>query len=100
MYLAHCVCAGVPGSAASLYIAMLKALPIIPINAGNSLKPQIRAEHFVPMGRDRIIVQGALSDAIASNFTPPTNTTVSNTPSQLLIVTENTGIPNIEARVA
>lgn len=69
-------------------------------NAGNSFKPQIRAEHTVPMGRDRIVVQGALSDAIASNFKPPTNTTVSNTPSDLLIVTENTGIPNIEARVA
>jgi hypothetical protein len=69
-------------------------------NAGNSFKPQIRAEHTVPMGRDRIVVQGALSDAIASNFKPPTNTTVSNTPTELLIVTENTGVPNIEARVA
>ncbi len=69
-------------------------------NAGNSFKPQIRAEHTVPMGRDRIVLQGALSDAIASNFKPPTNTTVSNTPSDLLIVTENTGVPNIEARAA
>lgn len=69
-------------------------------NAGNSFKPQIRAEHTLPMGRDRIILQGALSDAIASNFKPPTNTTVSNSPSDLLIVTENTGVPNIEARVA
>ncbi|MEI6545822.1 MAG: hypothetical protein WCN85_02290, partial [Burkholderiales bacterium] len=47
-------------------------------NAGNSFKPQIRAEHTVPMGRDRIVVQGALSDAIASNFKPPSNTMVSN----------------------
>ena len=69
-------------------------------NAGNSFKPQIRAEHTVQLGRDRVILQGALSDAIASNFKPPTNTTVSNTPSQLLMVTENTGVPNIEARVA
>jgi len=63
-------------------------------NPGNSFKPQLRAEHFVTAGRDRLFVQAAVSDAVASNFKPPSNA------EPLAASIENTGLPNLEARVA
>lgn len=58
-------------------------------NPGNSFKPQLRAERFVSLGADRLVVQAALADALPSNIKPPT-----------LASTENTGVPNAELRVA
>ncbi len=58
-------------------------------NPGNSFKPQLRAERFVALGDDRLTVQAALADALPSNIKPPT-----------LASTENTGVPNLEGRVA
>ena len=58
-------------------------------NPGNSFKPQLRAERFVSLGTDRLVVQAALADALPSNIRPPT-----------LASTENTGLPNAELRVA
>ena len=58
-------------------------------NPGNSFKPQLRAERFVSLGPDRLVMQAALADALPSNIRPPT-----------LRSTENTGLPNVEARVA
>ena len=58
-------------------------------NPGNSFKPQLRAERFFGWGADRLVVQAALADALPSNIKPPT-----------LRSTENTGVPNVEARVA
>ena len=63
-------------------------------NPGNSFKPQLRAEHMITQGRDRIVVQGAFADAVASNIKPPTNA------NPLAASIENTGLPNLEARVA
>ena len=58
-------------------------------NPGNSFKPQLRAERFVDWGADRLTLQAALADALPSNIQPPT-----------LASTENTGVPNVEARIA
>lgn len=58
-------------------------------NPGNSFKPQLRVERFVSLGADRLVVQGAIADALPSNIKPPT-----------LASTENTGLPNAELRVA
>jgi hypothetical protein len=58
-------------------------------NPGNSFKPQLRAERFMSLGADRLVVQAALADALPSNIKPPT-----------LASTENTGVPNAELRVA
>jgi hypothetical protein len=63
-------------------------------NPGNSFKPQLRAEHMITQGRDRIVLQGALADAVASNIKPPSNA------NPLASSIENTGLPNFEARVA
>jgi len=58
-------------------------------NVGNSFKPQIRAERFFVNGDDRVVLQAALADALPSNIKPEfTNST------------ENTGVPNMEARIA
>jgi hypothetical protein len=57
-------------------------------NPGNSFKPQLRAEHVVPLGAGRAGVQVALADALPSNIQPPS-----------LASTENTGAPNLEGRV-
>lgn len=45
-------------------------------------------------GRDRLLFQAALSDAVASNFKPPSNA------EPLAASIANTGLPNVEARVA
>lgn len=58
-------------------------------NPGNSMKPQLRAERFVPMGGGKLTLQAALADAQPSNIKPPS-----------LESTENTGQPNYEARIA
>jgi len=58
-------------------------------NPGNSFKPQLRVERLVSIGSDRLKLQAALADALPSNIQPPT-----------LASTENTGVPNIEARIA
>lgn len=58
-------------------------------NPGNSFKPQVRAERFLTFGEDSMVVQAALSDALPSNIKPPA-----------LRSTENTGLPNVEGRVA
>jgi hypothetical protein len=58
-------------------------------NPGNSFKPQLRVERRVPIGSDRLMLQAALADALPSNIQPPT-----------LSSTENTGVPNVEARIA
>jgi hypothetical protein len=58
-------------------------------NPGNSFKPQLRVERLVPIGSDRLRLQAALADALPSNIKPAT-----------LASTENTGVPNIEARIA
>jgi hypothetical protein len=58
-------------------------------NPGNSFKPQLRAERFVSLGSDRLVLQAAVADALPSNIKPPT-----------LGSTENTGVPNLEARAA
>ena len=58
-------------------------------NPGNSFKPQLRVERWVPIGSDRLTLQAALADALPSNIQPPT-----------LSSTENTGVPNVEARIA
>lgn len=63
-------------------------------NPGNSFKPQLRAEHMITQGRDRIVLQGAMADAVASNIKPPSNA------NPLAASIENTGLPNFEARVA
>ena len=63
-------------------------------NTGNSFKPQLRAEHVVPLGADRWVLQAALADAVASNIKPPSNAE----PGAASI--ENTGMPNLEARIA
>jgi hypothetical protein len=63
-------------------------------NPGNSFKPQLRAEHTIASGRDRILIQGAMSDAVASNIKPPSNA------DPLAASIENTGLPNMEARIA
>ncbi len=63
-------------------------------NPGNSFKPQLRAEHIVPLGRDRITVQGALADAMPSNIKLPSE----SWPDAASV--ENTGMPNVEARLA
>jgi hypothetical protein len=59
-------------------------------NPGNSFKPQVRVERFIRSGDSRVVLQGALSDAVPSNINP----------NGLLSSTENTGTPNLEARVA
>jgi hypothetical protein len=58
-------------------------------NPGNSFKPQLRVERRVSIGSDRLTLQAALADALPSNIQPPT-----------LASTENTGVPNVEARIA
>lgn len=59
-------------------------------NPGNSFKPQLRVERFVATGpQQRVVLQAALADALPSNIQPPS-----------LASTENTGVPNVEARVA
>ena len=58
-------------------------------NPGNSMKPQLRAERFLPMGGGKLTLQAALADAQPSNIKPPS-----------LESTENTGQPNYEARIA
>ncbi len=58
-------------------------------NPGNSFKPQLRAERFVVVGDDRIVLQGALADALPTNIKP-----------QFDGSTENTGTPNVEGRIA
>lgn len=63
-------------------------------NPGNSFKPQLRAEHIVPLGRDRFTVQGALADAMPSNIKLPSE----SLPNAASV--ENTGMPNVEARLA
>lgn len=63
-------------------------------NPGNSFKPQLRVEHTVPLGRDRILLQGALADAMPSNIRLPSES-LPTAPS-----IENTGMPNVEARLA
>ncbi len=63
-------------------------------NPGNSFKPQLRVEHTIPMGQDRLVLQGALADALATNIKPPANVGLAAT------INENTGLPNVEARIA
>ncbi|MCX7227832.1 MAG: hypothetical protein NTW15_02250 [Burkholderiales bacterium] len=58
-------------------------------NPGNSFKPQLRAERLVAWGADQLTLQAAVADALPSNIKPPT-----------LASTENTGVPNLEGRVA
>lgn len=58
-------------------------------NPGNSMKPQLRVERFVPTGGGKLTLQVALADAQPSNIQPPS-----------LESTENTGRPNYEARIA
>jgi hypothetical protein len=58
-------------------------------NPGNSMKPQLRAERFVPTAGGKLTLQAALADAQPSNIKPPS-----------LESTENTGEPNFEARIA
>ena len=58
-------------------------------NAGNSFKPQLRVERFFVNGNDKVVLQGALADALPSNIKPG-----------FVDSTENTGMPNIEARIA
>jgi hypothetical protein len=59
-------------------------------NPGNSFKPQLRVERFIGAGGShRIALQAALADALPSNIRPPS-----------LASTENTGVPNVEARIA
>ncbi|MEI7967837.1 MAG: flagellar export protein FliJ [Betaproteobacteria bacterium] len=63
-------------------------------NPGNSFRPQLRTEYTVPAGSGRWQLQAALADPVASNFKAPAN---AGAPGRY---TENTGLPNIEARVA
>ena len=63
-------------------------------NTGNSFKTQLRAERFFRRGDDLFTLQGSLSDAIASNIKPPSLVDLD------VASTENTGVPNAEARFA
>lgn len=58
-------------------------------NAGNSFKPQLRVERFFVKGSDRLVIQGAVADALPSNIKPG-----------FVDSTENTGVPNFEGRIA
>jgi len=58
-------------------------------NPGNSMKPQLRVERTVAVEGGTLLLQGALADAEPSNIQPPA-----------LDSTENTGKPNLEARIA
>jgi len=58
-------------------------------NAGNSFKPQLRVERFFVNGPDRLVLQGAVADALPSNIKPG-----------FVDSTENTGVPNFEGRIA
>ena len=58
-------------------------------NAGNSFKPQLRVERFFVKGTDRLVIQGAIADALPSNIKPG-----------FVDSTENTGVPNLEGRIA
>jgi hypothetical protein len=63
-------------------------------NTGNSFKTQLRAERFFRRGDDLFTLQGSLSDAVASNISPPSLVDLD------AASTENTGVPNVEARLA
>lgn len=63
-------------------------------NTGNSFKPQLRIEHTIALGADRLMLQAAMADAVASNIKPPSNAE----PGAASV--ENTGLPNLEARIA